>query len=178
MSETVKYKFKWRSFTSLYITISFLVMIVSGAILYIAPPGRIVHWTHISILGFEKHQWQALHIIFTFLFVIASAFHLYFNWSVFISYLKDKLNKRYRLRRELFFSLVLTSGIFILILWDVPPFRDVIDFGESMKSSWSSEAAEPPVPHAEEMTFTTAGNGLYFGTMQIGEKSKIITITR
>ncbi len=145
-------KFKWRSFTSLYITISFLVIIVSGLVLYIAPPGRIAKWAYIPIIGFEKHQWQALHIIFTFSFIVASAFHLYFNWSPFISYLKDKLSKRYRLKQELFYASVLTIGLFILVLWDIPPFKNVIEFGESMKNTWSTESDEPPIPHAEELT--------------------------
>jgi len=90
-------KFSWRAFTSLYIILSFIIIIISGIILYIAPPGRIAKWAYISILGLEKAQWQALHTIFTFLFIIANCFHLYFNWNSFLSYLKIRENRFFEL---------------------------------------------------------------------------------
>jgi len=150
----MKTKFSWRAFTSLYITLSFIVMIVSGIILYIAPPGRIAKWSYIPILGLEKDQWQALHTIFTFLFIIANGFHLYFNWNQFLSYLKDKRKKVFRIRRELFSAIFITIGIFYLVLLEAQPFKAVTDFGESMKNDWSNDSYEPPVPHAEEMTIS------------------------
>lgn len=154
MSNITGNKFSWRAFTSLYITISFIIMIISGLILYIAPPGRIAKWTYLPILGLEKDSWQALHTIFTFLFIIASGFHLYFNWKLFMSYLHDKINRSLSLRRELLWSLILTIIIFLLTLQSIPPFSSVIAFGESAKNSWSIESYEPPVPHAEEMTIS------------------------
>jgi hypothetical protein len=157
---TSKTKFNWRAFTSLYITLSFIVMIVSGVILYIAPPGRIAKWTYIPILGLEKDQWQALHTIFTFLFIIANGFHLYFNWNSFISYLKDKKKQVFRLRRELISAFFITIAIFYLVLLNVQPIKGIIDFGETMKNDWSSESSEPPIPHAEEMTIGELANTL------------------
>jgi len=149
-----KIKFNWRAFTSLYITLSFIIMIVSGIILYIAPPGRIAKWTSIPILGFEKDQWQALHTIFTFLFIIANVFHLYFNWKPFLSYLSNKRKQALRLRKELLSTIVFVIGIFCFILLDIQPFKMVMDFGESIKNEWSVDSFEPPVLHAEEMTIS------------------------
>jgi hypothetical protein len=153
-----KSKFNWRAFTSLYITLSFIIMIISGVILYIAPPGRIAKWTYIPILGLEKEQWQALHTIFTFLFIVANGFHLYFNWNSFLSYLKDKKSEVFRLRKELISAFFITSGIFYLVLFNMQPFKSVLDFGESMKNDWSTKSTEPPVPHAEEMTIIELAN--------------------
>ena len=112
MSNTTKNKISWRAFTSLYITVSFIIIIISGLILYIAPPGRIAKWAHLPILGLEKDQWQALHTIFTFLFIIASGFHLYFNWKLFMSYLRDKISRSLSLQKELLLSLIVTIAIF------------------------------------------------------------------
>ena len=75
-------KFNRRAFISLYIVISFLIMTVSGLILFLAPPGRIANWTDLTIIGLTKSQWQTLHTVFTFLFVIAAAFHIYYNWRL------------------------------------------------------------------------------------------------
>ena len=149
-----KNRFNWRAFTSLYITFSFLVMIVSGIVLYLAPAGRIAKWTHISILGLEKESWQSIHIIFTFLFVIASGFHLYYNWKPFMSYLKSKFHEKIKLRNELYASFVITIALVFFTLYEVPPFSTVIEFGEDYSDSWATDQTEPPVPHAESMTFS------------------------
>jgi len=82
-------------------------MIVSGIILYIAPPGRIAKWTSIPIIGLEKYQWQALHTIFTFLFIIANGFHLFFNWKPFLSYLS---NKRKQVLRLIKYIIMISNG--------------------------------------------------------------------
>lgn len=152
MKENGNKRFNWRAFTSLYMTFSSILLMISGIILYIAPPGRIAHWSYLPILGLEKYQWQSLHTIFAFLFLIATGFHLYFNWPVFISYLKDKLKNVYMLRRELSFSGILFIVIVLLILAKIPPFSTIMDLGDSATDSWASPVNEPPIPHAEEMT--------------------------
>ena len=152
MSATSKKKFNWRSFVSLYMAFSGLIIAVSGVILYIAPAGRIAKWSHISILGLEKDQWQSLHTIFTFILVIAAGFHIYYNWRPFISYLRTRFQQKITLRKEMWLSTVMTVFIFGLVLVNAPPFSSVMDFGEFIKDGWATEQNEPPVPHAEEMT--------------------------
>lgn len=152
MTIETKKKFNWRSFISLYMTFSGIIIAVSGFILYIAPAGRIAHWTHIPILGLEKDQWQALHIIFTFILVIAAGFHIYYNWRPLMAYLKTRINQKVQLRKELGVSSLLTVALFFVVLAEVQPFTSVLDFGEYVKDSWATEQNEPPVPHAEEMS--------------------------
>jgi len=148
-----KNRFNWRAFTSLYITFSFLIMMVSGIILFLAPAGRIAKWTYISILGMEKESWQAIHVIFTLLFIIATGFHIYYNWKPFLSYLKSKIQKKLGLRKELVASFFVTVAILLLTLYGIPPFSTVLEFGEDYSDSWATDQTEPPVPHAESMSF-------------------------
>ncbi len=152
MSTKAKKKFNWRSFVSLYMTFSGLVIAVSGVILYIAPAGRIAKWTHISIIGLEKDQWQALHTIFTFILLVSVGFHIYYNWRPLISYLRTRFHQKIKLRKEMWLSAAVTLLIFVFVLIDVPPFTTVMNFGESIKDGWATEQNEPPVPHAEEMS--------------------------
>jgi len=147
-------KFDWRAFTSLYITISFIIIIVSGIVLYIAPPGRIAKWTYIPLLGVEKDQWQTIHTIFTFILIIASGFHIYFNWHIFMSYLKNKLTKKFAFKKELIFSFVAAITLFFLTLSNIPPFRSIMEFGDSVTDSWEDGLNKPPIPHAEDLTIT------------------------
>jgi hypothetical protein len=154
MSKTGSNYINWRSFISLYIVFSGIIMLVSGVILYLAPAGRVAKWSHIAILGLEKEEWQVLHTIFTLFFIIASSFHLYFNWKPFVSYLHKKTKEKISLKKELLLSLIVTLVIFFMALWNLPPFNYVMDYGEYLTESWADDSNEPPVPHAEAMTFT------------------------
>ena len=147
-------KFNWRGFISLYILLSFIIIIISGLVLYIAPPGRIAKWTSVPLLGLEKDQWQAIHTIFTFIFIIASGFHLYFNWKIFLSHLRNKLTKKYLSRKEFLWSVVVTFLVIFIILFELPPVNAVMGFGESITNSWEKDYDTPPVPHTEEMTLS------------------------
>ncbi len=152
MAPTFKRKFNWRSFVSLYMTFSGIIIAVSGVIIFIAPAGRIANWTRIPILGLEKYQWQALHVIFTFLLVIVTGIHIYYNWKPLMAYLKTRIRKKIQLRKELWVSAILTLALFTLILAEVPPFTTILDFGEGVKDSWSTQQIGPPVSHAEDLT--------------------------
>ncbi|KAA3659798.1 MAG: DUF4405 domain-containing protein [Calditrichaeota bacterium] len=146
-------KFNWRAFVSLYVTFSFLIMVISGIVLYLSPAGRIAKWTHVYILGLEKESWQAIHIIFTFLFVIAGGFHIWYNWRPFTSYLRTKIQQNISLRKEFFATSFVVLFLLVATLANIPPFSTVIEFGETLTDSWATEQTEPPVPHAESMTF-------------------------
>ena len=122
-------KFNWRGFISLYILLSFIIIIISGLVLYIAPPGRIAKWTSVPLLGLEKDQWQTIHTIFTFIFIIASGFHLYFNWKIFLSHMRNKLTKKYLSKKEFLWSVVVTFLVLFIILLELPPVNTVMGFG-------------------------------------------------
>ncbi|MFZ5515128.1 MAG: DUF4405 domain-containing protein [Candidatus Zhuqueibacterota bacterium] len=153
-------KFHGQSFTSLFSIFSFLLMTISGVILYFAPPGRISHWSHWKFWALTKEQWQALHTIFSLAFIIIVVFHLYYNWSVLIGYLKTKIKSGINRRKELAWSTVLTIALTILTIANVPPFSTIMDWSEDLSNSWSNEKTEPPIPHAEAMTLTELSSTL------------------
>lgn len=148
----MKKKFNFRGFVSLYIALSFLIMTVSGVILYLSPAGRVANWSNWRLLGLLKSQWQAVHTIFTFIFVIAIIFHLFFNWRPLYAYLKMKIGATVLPRKETFGALILAILVFVLTVYNVVPFRSIMTFGESVKDSWSTYNTEPPIPHAEEQS--------------------------
>jgi hypothetical protein len=149
-----KKKFNLRAFVSLYMTIAFIIMIISGIVLFIAPPGRIAHWSYWAMLGFTKSEWQAFHIMFTFIFVIAGVLHIIYNWKPLVKYFSNKMSGTTSLRKELIYSIVFSAFIFGGTYYKIPPFVNVIDLGEYLTDSWSEESTEPPIPHAEELTIT------------------------
>jgi hypothetical protein len=149
----MKNKFSWRAFISFGLTYSFIIIFLSGVVLYMSPPGRYAHWVNWKILGFTKEGWQALHTVFSYTFVILSIFHLFtINWIAFLSYLKIKKQSGLNKKREFYISTVLVVVFFFGIVYSIQPFKSVMDFGEYLTASWEQVEEEPPIPHAEMLT--------------------------
>ena len=144
--------FRWKAFISLYIVFSFLVLALSGLVLYVAPPGRIANWSIWRLVLLSKAQWQAVHTIFAFLFIVAASFHLYFNWKVLLAYLRSKLHEGLHMKREV--GAASAAGVLLLALTigGVPPFSSVMEAGDDIKNAWAAPSSEPPIPHAEDLT--------------------------
>ncbi len=142
----------WRSFISIYMIFSFVIMTITGIILYISPPGRIAHWSNWLLLGITKEDWQSLHTLFSFIWIVAMVFHLIFNWKPIVSYIRKKVEGRNRIKIELVLAAALSFIVFFGTYFQVRPFNYVMEFGEYMTASWSNDETEPPVPHAELLT--------------------------
>ena len=160
MSDIAKKPFQWRAFITFYVVLSFIVISLTGIVLFITPPGRIANWSDWRFLGFSKEQWQTIHTIFSFVFVLAASFHLYFNWKVILGYLAKRFRVGIKKRRELAASLSIGSLILILSAAGTPPFGTLMAWGEEIKNSWSTPQMEPPVPHAELLSLQKLANGL------------------
>lgn len=155
--ETIVMKkgFSWRVFISFGLTISFFVLLVSGVVLYIAPPGRVANWIDWRMLGLSKGGWKDQHIMFGFTFIVLSVFHLFvINWKAFFSYLKTAAGTGLKHSRELFGSLLLFLVFATGTFFALQPFSGIIDFGTSLSQSWERKEGRPPVPHAETMSLT------------------------
>ena len=152
-NEAMKKSFSWRVFISFGLFIALLMMLVSGVILYLSPPGRVANWTDWRMIGLTKRGWQNQHIIFGFSFLILSVFHLFFiNWKAFLSYLKSKTSKGLKNPGELFTIVILSSLFGIGTYFDIEPFSAVLKFGDAISNSWEQPEKQAPLPHAELMT--------------------------
>lgn len=75
--------------TSVLIAASFLVLVLSGVLLFVSPPGRIANWTNWTILGLRKHDWIGLHIWFSVLFLLVAIVHLVFNLPENLAFIRS-----------------------------------------------------------------------------------------
>ena len=133
----MKKSFSWRVFISFGLFIAVLMMLVSGVILYISPPGRVANWTDWRMIGLTKRGWQNQHVIFGFAFLILSLFHLFFiNWKAFLSYLKSKTNEGLKSPGELLTIIVL----------GIPTQKPV-----PAKTSTQTISNKNPVTHGEQV---------------------------
>jgi len=142
-------KFSWRGWTTFTVTISFIVDTISGVILYIAPPGRIAHWTNWTIWGLDKEEWGAIHTVFGYLLLIIVGVHLYYNWKMFMNFLWSKMQKVLNMKQELVWATVVSLIVFLGTLWNIPPFGSIMDLGDYFKESWEETKADIPIAHAE-----------------------------
>jgi hypothetical protein len=151
----MKKTFRWRVFISFGLLTAFLMLLVSGVILYISPPGRVANWTGWQLLGLTKSGWQHQHIIFGFAFALLSICHLFLiNWKTFLCYLKMRTKEGFKSPAELIAILLLSSVFGIGTYFGIQPFSAIFDFGRGISNSWEQKEKQAPVPHAELMTLT------------------------
>jgi hypothetical protein len=145
-----------RVLTSLASLVSFILLCLTGIILYVEPHGRVAYWTKWSFLNLEKDQWGNIHIFSGLLFLVAGGFHIYFNWKPLIKYLSGKIENTLRYKLELGISCLIFLWIVVSGIWSLPPLSYVSDLGESIKNSWvTSPDLEPPFGHAELVSLGT-----------------------
>jgi hypothetical protein len=145
----------YRGLTSLFSVSGFILMVVTGIILYIMPHGRVAYWTDWHFWGLNKDQWGNIHIIASFLWVVAGAFHLYFNWNVLTAYIYKKARGGWRLKKELALTIVVTVVVVVFSIYPAPPFSSFLDLGSHIKDSWvSGPEYEPPFGHAELLSLS------------------------
>jgi len=145
--------FNFRAFTSLVILWSFILEALSGLVLYIVPPGRIAEWTHWSFGGFTKSEWETIHTVFGYIFLIFVSIHLYHNWHSILHYIKRKIRKYSRTRIELFISLLLVLFVLWGTITSIPPFSSIMEFGAFIKKTWPENKDQPFLARAEKLPF-------------------------
>lgn len=145
-------RFRWRAFTSLVIAACFLALILSGAVLFLAPPGRVANWTQWEILGLTKHGWGDLHIAFGALFVVAGLIHVAFNWRPLLQHLGARWAARGGFRLEGIAAALLALAVFAGTRWEVPPIATLLAWSEALRQGWEDNRARAPIPHAELLT--------------------------
>ena len=138
-----------RKITSLVSLLSFLLMLLTSIILYFVPPGRIAYWADWHFWGLTKEQWGNLHINLGFLFLLASALHIYYNWSAITTYLKDKAKQLRIFTPNFNAALVITLVFGFGTFFQVPPFSYIQKLDEYFETNASRKYGEPPYGHAE-----------------------------
>jgi len=149
-------KIHTRGLTSFFTLFGFLIMSVTGLVLYIGPAGRVAYWTTWEFLGLTKTDWDNIHILSSILFIVAGGFHTYLNWKPLMNYFKDKARKSIKLRRELAISSVLSVVVTVSAISPFPPFSYLLDFNAWLKETWVvQDDYEPPFGHAELLSLKT-----------------------
>lgn len=161
-------KFSWKAFISFGLVYMMLILLVSGLVLYVSPPGRYAHWVTWKLWGMTKEEWQAVHTIFSFSFVILSVFHLFSaNWKTFVYYIRAKAVNGFNKKFEFLFATLVIGIVFFGTFFSIPPFENVMALGEDLTDSWEKVEERAPVPHAELLTLSELGFQLKIDSVEV-----------
>jgi len=145
--------FNKRSFVSILTLAGFIIMGITGIVLFVTPAGRIAYWTNWTFAGLTKTQWGNIHIVSSLVFVVSGIVHTWLNWKPLKGYFTDRTHKKFRLSWEMAIAGVLAVFLVVGAALEIPPLGSFLKFNESVKESWIVEKAyEPPFGHAEMLS--------------------------
>ncbi len=155
--------FRPRAFTTLLVVLGFGMLLLSGGVLFLSPPGRIANWTQWQIFGLTKRAWTDLHVTFSALFLVAGVVHLVFNLRPLLQHIGARLSGRGGFRPEWVLALGVALAVFGATRAQLPPVASLIAWGEQLKAGWDAPSERAPIPHAELLSLeelaTQAGVG-------------------
>ncbi len=155
-----------RKITSLTLIFSFLLLLLTGVVLYVVPAGRIAYWANWTFLALTKEQWGALHTTSGLVGLIAAAIHIYFNWGPIVQYMRNKSREVQVLNVNFTVALAFTAFVVAGTLIGIPPFTWVLDLGTSIKDTAAETYGEPPYAHAELSTIGQFTRNIGIDTQQ------------
>ena len=160
-------KFHGRSFVSYFSLYLFLILFISGVVLFLAPKGRYANWVGWTLLGLTKGQWEAVHTISGYIFVIVMIFHLKYNFNALKAYVYSRTKKALNRKWELILATLLTLLVVVGTIKEFPAPKLIMDTGEKLKYSWEEEGYTPPVPHMELLTLKEIAEEIHRDTAWI-----------
>ncbi|MGI9538120.1 MAG: DUF4405 domain-containing protein [Desulfocapsaceae bacterium] len=138
-----------RKITSMTMVWSLIVLVFNSIVLYVVPEGRIANWADWRFWGLDKHDWSAQHTTVGFLFIFAGLLHIYYNWKVIVSYMKNRAKKLNMFTAASSIGLGLTIIFVAGTYLDVPPMSTIVEFSEQIKEGASEKYGDPPYGQAQ-----------------------------
>ncbi len=138
-----------RKITSLTSFLSFIITLFTSVVLYIVPQGRVAYWADWHFMGLSKTQWGDIHITVGTLFVVMLLIHVWLNWKLIVSYMKNQARELVVMTKPMVISALITLFVAAGTLLHLPPMQQVLDFSESIKDAAIETYGNPPYGHAE-----------------------------
>ena len=137
-----------RKTTSFLLLYSFFIMVLSGIMLFVSPFGRLSMMIQWEVFGLNKMDYQALHLIFMLVFVMAGVIHTYLNYKAMLNYWKNKSKKIIVFTKEFSIATAFVVGLFYLTISHVALTEKFVKMNKSFNEYWIEDFKERK---AEEM---------------------------
>jgi hypothetical protein len=140
MAKETTRSFNKRAFISVLTGFSFVLMAVTGLVLFFAPSCRIARDTSWAVWGHSKELLAAVHVCFAFAFALTAVFHICLNWTAMKKYFKTRLSKAGAFRIEWVAALAICLAIYVGIVCGAWPFSSLIAWRETYKHGATTQA--------------------------------------
>ena len=125
----------FRQFVSLLLLYLFIFICLTGIVLYIVPPTRVALDLQWLLFGLQKEDYIRLHTIFSFAFLLLALVHIYYNRRILWQALRLQSTAG-KWKTESLAALLISLLLVVLVLLDLPPVPQIMDFGQQYKDSW------------------------------------------
>ncbi|KCV81113.1 hypothetical protein ATO10_14109 [Actibacterium atlanticum] len=129
----VRPKITGRAMSVFGVTFSFLAMLVSGGILYLAPKGKVSNTIDWQVLGLDRQGWDDIHIVVATLFVSFSAWHIALHLRTFKTMIMGNRMCPQGHRLEAVIGLAVVLALVLLTVFGLPPASWLLDLNEFFK---------------------------------------------
>ena len=125
-----------RKTTSFLMLFSFIILVISGVSEFISPFGRLAMMIRWEMIGLDKMQWQALHLVFMLVFTLAGLIHIFLNIKPIKAYLKNKARKTVFFTKEMSIALIVTIVLFYATIIKFEPIEKFVKMNKSFNDYW------------------------------------------
>lgn len=139
---TSRRRFSFHGLVTYLLAFSFLVMLISGIVSFLAPSGRISRQVDWTLLGLDRPGWQTMHLSFAVVFVTVGLVHLVFNRKGLLRHLRDRASHHVTLKREAVLALLVTFWLIASAVLALPPASTLHDFNAHFRQTfWAIESS-------------------------------------
>jgi hypothetical protein len=126
------------------VALSFLVMLITGVVNFLAPSGQISRQIDWTLLGLDRAGWQTIHLTFAVVFIAVGIAHLVFNWKDLLHYLRNRASHHRTLKREAVLALLVALWLIASAVLALPPASTLHDFNAHFRQNfWAIEPSAP-----------------------------------
>ncbi|EKO39967.1 MAG: hypothetical protein B193_1287 [Solidesulfovibrio magneticus str. Maddingley MBC34] len=127
-------------------------VLVSGLVMFTAPPARVASWADWGFLGLSRQAWEGAHLAMGLLVVAAGLIHAMLHADAFLDHLRDDDGMVIVFTKPFFAGLILVVGLFAAALAGAPPMAQLARLSDYLQERAADTYGEPPYAAAERST--------------------------
>jgi hypothetical protein len=127
-------------------------VLVTGLVMFTAPPARVASWADWGFLGLSRQAWEGAHLAMGLLVVAAGLVHAMLHVDAFLDHLRDDDGMVIVFTKPFFAGGILVVGLFAAALAGAPPMAQLARLADHLQERASDTYGEPPYAAAERST--------------------------
>lgn len=127
-------------------------VLVTGLVMFTAPPARVASWADWGFLGLSRQAWEGAHLAMGLLVVAAGLLHAVLHADAFLDHLRDDDGMVIVFTKPFFAGGIIVVGLFAAALAGAPPMAQLAGLADHLQERAADTYGEPPYALAERST--------------------------